>query len=224
MKLSPRVRSVAITLYSSQSVQSICAMRQYNISGEVGSIAHRCADAAQAFVDACARREVGSQVAAVALVGFANNAGSYLIGGNPVQFANEAVERAIAVLDYLEVEEPAVAPVEPKAEATSSTEGETGKAEGDSGETVAADSKEESADPKSELQTDVPTEQLKLPKKTIEDLLAQSTPEVDLSTAQKLRLYDKTKGLSALKHVGDQIRLKIIEAIDKAIGPEKPVA
>lgn len=202
MKLSQKERAAAIALFSSPSVQSVVDYGGFKTAGEVGSIAHRCGEAAKVFVEVGTELKADGQMAAVALAAFCSSGGKFLIGSDYRNPAKNAFTRAMEMLDYLTVEE--VKPVEVKAE---TTEGEERKSE---------DNKQV----EDNKVVDVATEDLKLPKKTIELLLSLSTEEIDLTTASKIRAQDKKQSIESLKDIGPQIRQKILEAVDKAIGPE----
>jgi hypothetical protein len=198
VKLSPKERAVTIALFSSTAVQAIADFGQYRVAGVEGSIACRCAQAAKLFVQVGADLKADGQLSAVALTVFCNSAGSFLIGGDAKSFAVEAFGRASQMLEYIADEVEQVEGEEQKLK----PEVDAQKTEGDV--TV----------------SDVATENLDLPKKTIELLLSLSTEEIDLTSAVKIRAQDKKQSIESLKDIGPSIRKKILEAIDKAIGPE----
>lgn len=212
MKLSPKERAAAIALFSSSSVQAVADFGQWNIAGEPGTIAHRCGDAAKVFVAVGTQLKADGQMAAVALSAFCSSAGSFLIDGNPEAYAVKAFNRAKLMLDYIEVDDGKV--VEPKAE---TPEADTAKAEEQKPE---GEKSEDNKQVEGNKVVDVATEDLELPAKTRELLLSLSTAEIDLTTASKIRAQDNKQSIESLKDIGPQIRKKILEAVDKAIGPE----
>jgi len=66
---------------------------------------------------------------------------------------------------------------------------------------------------------DVAVEHLDLPQKTIDLLLSLSTTERDLTSARKIRAADAKQSIEKLEYIGVAIRKKILEAVEKAIGP-----
>jgi DNA uptake protein ComE-like DNA-binding protein len=66
--------------------------------------------------------------------------------------------------------------------------------------------------------SDVPTEQLDLPKATIDLLLAASTPELDLSTAKKILAANAKAPLQLTG--GAPVRKKVLAAAESALKPK----
>lgn len=207
MKLSQKERAAAIALFSSPSVQSVVDYGGFKTAGEVGSIAHRCGEAAKVFVEVGTELKADGQMAAVALAAFCSSGGNFLVNSDYRNPAKNAFTRAMEMLDYLTVDDGKA--VEQKVE----------DPQGD-GDKESAHKPEDNKQVEGNKVVDVATEDLELPAKTRELLLSLSTAEIDLTTASKIRAQDKKQSIESLKDIGPQIRKKILEAVDKAIGPE----
>lgn len=222
---SARCRVIAVEMFKSPAIQSLVALRQVRLSGVEWSLAYRCTEAAKVF---CSHEEKASsaKVSELALGLFCAQPGVFgiqtveslgFVAAKSFEAAEELLEymtselapKPVSVVEEVEGDddsEPASTPAEPPKD--EEPESEESKAEESKVEEPVA------------LPEDVPTEKLELPAKVVEALLRQSRPDYDLTTAAKIRAADKQESIAGLEIIGDKIRLKILAAIDKAIGPE----
>lgn len=215
--MSAKIRALALELFCLPSIQAQGLHGSFKLAGETGSIADRCGKAAEALVAVVEEQQVQGLLAQSALIVYGGMPGvlGNISDEDRKNLAREAIRRVREFVSHFNVEEPAA-----KAEAQSGKLLPPSEQSGDAGK---SDSPAGGVDGKQagpSAVEDVPTEKLELPQKTIELLLSLSTPEVDLTTAKKIREADKKQSIEALPKVGAAIRSKVLEAIVKAIGPE----